>query len=91
MVLKHSLSEVFRGKLPNPQKLFNILIDLDNRIDKGVPPRLTVKKNVKLTDESLKKAFGSKFKSIGVVHNTEGSYLIVADGKKFKQIALEDI
>ena len=58
--------------------------------------------NATLTDETveiqmanvraaLKKAFGKKFNNIGIVHNEEGSYLIIADGDKFKHIALEDI
>ena len=91
MTLKHNLSEVFSGKLPRPQKLFAILEDLDKRITYGVEPKLTVKKNIKLNNADLKKAFGAKFRSIGIVHNEEGSYLIIADGKNFKHIALEDI
>ena len=45
-------------------------------------------KDVKLTKSALKKAFGKKFNNIGVVHNEEGSYLILADEDgNFKHIS----
>lgn len=91
MALLYSVKDLFRGKVVIASRLYELLEDLDKRISKGVEPKLTVKKNVKLTPTDLKKAFGSKFNSIGIVHNNEGSYLIVADGKKFKHISLVNI
>lgn len=49
-MLKYTFKELFRGKFPIPRKLYEVLEDLD----KGVQPRLTVKKDVTLT----KKGFG---------------------------------
>lgn len=93
MVLKYTVKEVFRGKFALPQKLFDVLEDLDSRIDNGVESEPVVKEEVKLTKTGLKKAFGDpkRFNKIGVVHNTEGSYLVIATGKEFKFIAFENI
>ena len=87
MVLKYSFNELFRGKFPIPKKLYEVLED----IDKGVQPKVTVKKDVKLTNEDLIKAFGKRFNSIGVVHNSEGSYLIIANKGNFNYIGLEKV
>ena len=92
MGLKYNITELFRGKFPNPQNLYDQLKDLDNKIQNGADAVPVVKEDVKLTKTALKKAFGKKFNNIGVVHNKEGSYLIIADGNdNFKIIALEDI
>jgi hypothetical protein len=91
MSLKYKITELFQGKFPQPQNLYNQLQDLDRKIQDGADAVPVVKKNVKLTKTALKKAFGKDFVNIGIVHNEEGSYLIIADGDKFKHIALEDI
>lgn len=82
---------MFNGKFPQPQNLYNQLQDLDRQIEDGADAVPIVRRDVKLTKTALKKAFGKKFNNIGIVHNEEGSYLIIADGDKFKHIALEDI
>jgi len=84
---------MFSGKFPKPQQLYSQLQDLQNQIDEGSDPVPPVKKDVKLTKTGLKKAFGkpSEFKTIGIVNNAEGSYLIVSNGKDFKHITLENI
>ena len=64
---------------------------LNWRIIDGADAVPVVKYDVKLTKSTLKKAFGKDFKNVGIVHNEEGSYLIVADKGNFKQISLEDI
>ena len=91
MGLKYGIRELFHGKFPQPQNLYNQLQDLDRQIEDGADAVPVVKRDVKLTKTALKKAFGKKFNNIGIVHNEEGSYLIIADGDKFKHIALEDI
>ena len=91
MGLKYGIKELFHGKFPQPQNLYNQLQDLARQIEDGADAVPVVKKNVKLTKTALTKAFGKKFNNIGIVHNEEGSYLIIADGDKFKHIALEDI
>lgn len=92
MPLKHPFNKLFRGKLVSPQPLYETLEDLDRQIQDGADAVPVVKKNVKLTKTALKKAFGKDFKNIGVVHNEEGSYLIIADEQgNFKHIALEDL
>ncbi len=91
MVLKYKITELFRGKFPQPANLYEQLKDLDRQIQDGADAKPIVKSNVKLTKSALKKAFGKKFDGIGVVHNEEGSYLIVADGDNFKHLSLEDI
>lgn len=91
MGLKYGIKELFHGKFPQPQNLYNQLVDLDRQIEDGADAVPVVRRDVKLTKTALKKAFGKKFNNIGIVHNEEGSYLIIADGDKFKHIALEDI
>ena len=91
MGLKYGIKELFIGKFPQPQNLYNQLQDLDRQIEDGADAVPVVKRDVKLTKTALKKSFGKKFNNIGIVHNEEGSYLIIADGDKFKHIALEDI
>lgn len=93
MGLKYKITELFKGKFPNSKNLYNQLEDLQRQIEDGADAIPLAKKNVKLTKSSLKKAFGDpkKFKNIAIVHNEEGSYLIVSDEKGFKHIALEDI
>ena len=89
--MKYSIQELFKGKFPNPKNLYDQLKDLERQIDNGADAVPVVRENVKLTKTALKKAFGKDFKNIGIVHNSEGSYLIVAKDGNFKFIALEDI
>lgn len=93
MSLKYKFTELFSGKFPKPKQLYDQLTDLQNQLDKGSEPVPPVKEDVKLTKTGLKKEFGDpkKFKTIGIVKNTEGAYLIVSDGKDYKHIALENI
>lgn len=93
MGLKYKFTELFSGKFPKPKQLYDQLTDLQNQLDLGSEPVPPVKEKVKLTKTGLKKAFGDPkdFKTIGIVRNTEGSYLIVSDGKDYKHIALENI
>lgn len=91
MPLKYTFSELFRGRFPSAKILYAQLEDLQRQITEGADAVPIVKRDVKLTKSALKKAFGKDFKNVGVVHNEEGSYLIIADGDKFKHIALEDI
>lgn len=89
--LKFKFNELFRGKFPAPKILYQQLEDLDRQIQNGADAVPVVKTDVKLTKTALTKAFGKKFNNIGIVHNEEGSYLIIKDDKGFKHIALEDI
>lgn len=89
--MKYKIQELFRGKFPNAQNLYDQLLDIERQIKDGADAVPVVKHDVKLTKTALKKAFGKNFNNVGVVHNEEGSYLIIADGDKFKHIALEDI
>lgn len=93
MPLKYSFTELFRGKLPSPKILYNQLEDLDRQIQDGADAVPVVKSDVQLTKKDLKKAFGNpkKFANIGVVHNEEGSYLVISDDKDFKIIPFENI
>ena len=92
MPLKYPFNKLFRGKLVSPQPLYETLEDLDRQIQDGADAVPVVKENVKLTKTALKKAFGKNFNNVGVVHNEEGSYLILSDANgNFKHIALEDI
>lgn len=90
--MKYKIQELFRGKFPNAQNLYDQLLDLEKQIKDGADAVPVVKHDVKLTKTALKKAFGKDFNNVGVVHNEEGSYLIIADEHgNFKHIALEDI
>lgn len=91
MPLKYKITELFRNRLIVPNKLYDQLEDIDRQIQDGADAVPVVKENVKLTKTALKKAFGKKFNNIGVIHNEEGSYLIIADGEDFKFISFEDI
>lgn len=93
MSLKYEFTELFGGRFPKPQQLYDQLSDLQNQIDNGSEPVPPVRMDVKLTKTGLKKAFGDpkEFKTVGIVNNPEGSYLIVSDGKNFKHITLENI
>ena len=91
MSLKYTFSHLFSGRFPRPQLLYEELEGLDDKIENGADAKPVIKENIKLTNTGLKKAFGKNFESIGIVHNEEGSYLIVAKDKGFKFIALEDI
>ena len=90
--MKYKINELFRGKFPNAQNLYDQLLDIERKIEEGADAVPVVKENVKLTKTALKKAFGRNFKNIGIVHNEEGSYLVIADkNDNFKHIALEDL
>ena len=91
--MKYKIQELFRGKFPNAQNLYDQLLDLERQIKDGADAVPVVREDVKLTKTALKKAFGEpqKFENIGIIHNTEGSYLVVAHDKKFKILTLEDI
>ena len=93
MALKYKITELFRGKFPNPQNIYAQLQDLDRQIENGADAVPVVKKNVKLTKTALKKEFGEpkKFENIGIVHNKEGSYIVIADNKDFKISPLDNI
>lgn len=93
MPLKFKFTDIFGGRLPNPQILYKQLEDLQNQIENGADAKPVTKKDVKLNKSSLKKAFGDpkKFDSIGIVHNSEGSYIVVATDKEFKIAPLDDI
>ena len=92
MALKYKIEQLFKGKFPNAQNLYDQLLDIDRQIKDGADAVPVVKENVNLTKTALNKAFGKKFNNIGVVHNEEGSYLVISDGKgNFKHIAFEDI
>lgn len=91
MTLKYKITELFRNRLIVPDRLYDQLQDIDRQIQDGADAKPISKKDVKLTKTALKKAFGKKFDNIGLVHNEEGSYLIIADGENYKYIALEDI
>ena len=93
MPLKYSIQELFSGRFPNPKHLYDQLKDLDRKIQDGADATPIVKSDVKLTKSALKKAFGNpqKFDNIGVVHNTEGSYLVIAHDKEFKIISFDNI
>lgn len=91
MALKYKFTEMVRNRVIASDLLYDQLKDLDRQITDGADAVPVVKENVKLTKSALKKAFGKKFNNIGIVHNNEGSYLIIAKGEDFKFIALEDI
>ena len=91
MALKYKITDLFRNRLIVPNKLYDQLEDIDRQIQDGADAVPVVKENVKLTKTALKKAFGKNFKNVGIIHNEEGSYLIIADGDKFKFISFEDI
>lgn len=91
MSLKYTFSHLFSGRFPRPQLLYEELESLDDKIENGADAKPVIKENVKLTKTALKKAFGKNFNSVGIVHNEEGSYLILSKGEDFKFIALEDI
>lgn len=89
----YPFNKLFRGKLPSPRLLYDELKELDRKIEDGADAVPVVKNDVNLTKKDLKKAFGTpkKFANIGIVHNEEGSYLVVSDDKDFKIISLENI
>lgn len=91
MALKYKFTEMVRNRVIASDLLYDQLKDLDRQINDGADAVPVVKENVKLTKSALKKAFGKKFNNVGIVHNEEGSYLIIAKGEDFKFIPLEDI
>lgn len=91
MTLKYKFTELVRNRVIAPDLLYKQLQDIDRQIQDGADAVPVVKENIKLTKTALKKAFGKNFKNIGIVHNEEGSYLIIAKEDNFKFIAFEDI
>lgn len=91
MSLKYKFTDIFRNRFPVPQILYEQLEDIDRQIQDGADAVPVVKEDVKLTKSALKKAFGKKFNNVGVVHNEEGSYLVIAKDDDYKFIAFEDI
>ena len=91
MALKYKFAELFRNRFVVPQTLYNQLEDIDRQIQDGADAVPIAKKDVKLTKTALKKVFGKNFNNIGIVHNEEGSYLVIADKDNFKFVPLEDI
>ena len=91
MPLKYSFSELFSGRFPKPKQLYDLLNDLQRQINDGADAVPIVKRDVKLTKTALKKSFGKNFNNIGILHNEEGSYLVIADNNDFKFIPLEDL
>ena len=88
----YPFNKLFSGRFPKPRLLYDELEELDRKIQDGADAVPIVKSDVKLTKTALTKAFGKNFNNVGVVHNEEGSYLILADDKgNFKHIALEDL
>ena len=82
---------MFRGRFPAPQILYQQLEDLQRQITDGADAKPVVREDVALTKSALNKAFGKKFDNVGVVHNEEGSYLVIRSDKGFKIIPFEDI
>ena len=93
MPLKYPFKQVFKGKLPVAQKLYELLDDLQSQIDSKQEAKAIIKKDVKLNKTQLKKAFGDpkEFNAIGIVFNTEGNYIIVSDGVKYNFATLEEV
>ena len=94
MPLKYKFTDLFRGKFPSPKLLYEQLEDLQEQINSKSYAKAIIKKDVKLTQSSLKKAFGTpkKFDNVGIVFNSEGAYLIVSDGdKKFYFYSLDEV
>lgn len=94
MPLKYKFTELFNGKFPKAQLLYEQLKDLQNQIDSSDNAKAIFKKDVKINKTQLKKAFGDPkdFDNVGVVFNSEGAYLIVSDSdKKFYFTALDEV
>ena len=91
MSLKYEFNKLFRGRFPSPKILYAQLEDLQRQIEDGADAIPVVKENIKLTKSSLKKAFGKRFNNVGVIHNEEGSYIVIANGDDYKYVALEDL
>ena len=94
MPLKFKFTELFNGKFPKAQLLYEQLKDLQNQIDNSANAKAIFKKDVKINKTQLKKAFGDPkdFDNVGVVFNSEGAYLIVSDmDKKFYFTALDEV
>lgn len=91
--MKYKITDLFVGKFPNPRNIYDQFQDLERQIKDGADARPVVRENVKLTKKDLKKAFDDpkKMDYFGVVHNEEGSYLVVSDNKNFKIISFENI
>lgn len=94
MTLKYKFTELFNGKFPKAQLLYDQLKDLQEQIDTSADAKFILKKDVKLNKTQLKKAFGDPkdFDNVGVVLNSEGAYLIVSDNdKKFYFATLDEV
>lgn len=93
MPLKHSFKESQLGRFPFGKKLYEILEDFQNQLDKRNNAKAIIKKDVKLNKTQLKKAFGDPkdFDSVGIVFNSEGNYIIVSDGVKYNFATLDEV
>lgn len=93
MALKYTFSDLFKGKLPIPKKLYECLQQLQEQIDDKPSAKPVVAHNVKLGKRALKKEFGNpkEFRDVGIVFNAEGSYLIVSNGTYFYYCNLDEV
>ena len=80
MSLKFKITELFRGKFPNPQNLYAQLQDLDRQIEEGADAVPIVKKDVNLTKTALKKAFGDPTLSLGASMGKSHSLTVFPSG-----------
>ena len=81
MPLRYTFKESGLGRFPFGKSLYEILEDFQKQLNEKTYTKPIVKRDVKLNQTNLKKAFGDpkSFDYLGVVHNKEGSYLIIAD------------
>lgn len=93
MPLLYNFKESQLGRFPFGHKLYEILEDFQNQLDKRNNAKAIVKKDVKLNKTQLKKAFGDPkdFDSVGIVFNSEGNYIVVSDGVKYNFATLEEV
>lgn len=93
MPLLYNLKESQLARFPFGKKLYDILEDFQNQLDKKTNAKAIIKKDVKLNKTQLKKAFGDPkdFDSVGIVFNSEGNYIIVSDGVKYNFATLEEV
>ena len=79
--MKYKISDLFRGKFPNPQNLYALFLDFEKKINEKANAKPIVAYDIKLNKTQLKKAFGDpkEFEGIAIVHNAVGSYIVVAD------------
>ena len=71
--MKYKISDLFRGKFPNPQNLYALFLDFEKKINEKANAKPIVAYDIKLNKTQLKKAFGDpkEFEGIAIVHNAE--------------------